>query len=74
MPDENGTEVTRPDAPSADESLFGEAADETPAAAAEEQDSAEESGTGPGSLPTTPVRRTPPGNPQQGQAGACGDR
>ena len=26
MPDENGTEATRPDAPSADESLFGDAA------------------------------------------------
>ncbi|MXY44703.1 MAG: hypothetical protein F4Y50_11735 [Dehalococcoidia bacterium] len=41
MPDENGTESTRPDAPSADESLFGEAAekaDDAPAAV-EEQDS-----------------------------------
>ena len=38
MPDDNGTEVTRSDAPSADESLFGEAADNTEAASAEEQD------------------------------------
>ena len=39
MPDENGTEATRSDAPSADESLFGDAADNTAAAAAEEEDS-----------------------------------
>ena len=41
MPDENGTETTRPDAPSADESLFGDAADkadDAPAAVVEEQD------------------------------------
>ena len=38
MPDENGTETTRSDAPSVDESLFGDAAD----AAAEEQDANEE--------------------------------
>ena len=39
MPDETGTEATRSDAPSVDESLFGDAADDTAAAAAEEQDS-----------------------------------
>ena len=39
MPDENGTETTRSDAPSADESLFGEAAED---AAADEQDANEE--------------------------------
>ena len=39
MPDKSGTEATRSDAPSADESLFGDAADDTAAAAAEEQDS-----------------------------------
>ena len=38
MPDENGTETTRSDAPSADDSLFGEAVDDTEAAATEEQD------------------------------------
>ena len=38
MPDDNGTETTRSDAPSTDESLFGEAADDTEAAAANEQD------------------------------------
>ncbi len=38
MPDENGTGPTRSYAPSADDSLFGEAADDTEAAAAEEQD------------------------------------
>ena len=32
MPDENGTEATRSDAPSADESLFGDAANDTAAA------------------------------------------
>ena len=36
MPDENGTEATRSAAPSVDESLFGETADDT---AAEEEDS-----------------------------------
>ena len=42
MPDENGTETTRPDAPSADDALFGDAADkadDTPAAVVEEEDS-----------------------------------
>ena len=39
MPDEVGTEATRSDGPSADESLFGDAADDTAAASAEEQDS-----------------------------------
>ena len=38
MPDETGTETTRSDAPSADDSLFGDAADDTAAAVAEEQD------------------------------------
>ena len=39
MPDEVGMEATRSDAPSADESLFGDKADDTPATAAEEEDS-----------------------------------
>ena len=42
MPDDNGTEPTRSDAPSADESLFGEAAEDTEAAVADEQDANEE--------------------------------
>ena len=42
MPDETGTETTRPDTPSADDSLFGDAADDPAAAPAEEQDSHEE--------------------------------
>ncbi len=42
MPDENGTEATRSDAPSADESLFGDAADDTGAAVADEQDANKE--------------------------------
>ena len=42
MPDENGTEAIRSDAPGADESLFGDGADQTEAAAAEEQDAGEE--------------------------------
>ncbi len=42
MPDETGTEATRSDAPSADESLFGDAADDTEAAVADEQDAAQE--------------------------------
>ena len=39
MPDDNGMETTRSDAPSADDSLFGDAADDTAAAAVEEEDS-----------------------------------
>ena len=42
MPDETGTETTRSDAPSVDESLFGDAADDAAAAVAEEQDANEE--------------------------------
>ena len=38
MTDENGTEATRSDAPSADESLFGDAAGDAAAATVEEQD------------------------------------
>ena len=47
MPDDNGTETTRSDAPGADESLFGEAADDTEAAAANEQDADEETAQDP---------------------------
>ena len=39
MPDENGTEATRSDGPSADESLFGDAADDAAAAVDQEEDS-----------------------------------
>ena len=42
MHNQVGTDATRSDAPSADDSLFGEAADDTEAAVAEEQDSNEE--------------------------------
>ena len=42
MPDDNGTETTRSDAPSADESLFGDPADDAAAAVADEQDANEE--------------------------------
>ena len=42
MPDETGTEATRSDAPSVDESLFGDAVDDTEAAVADEQDANEE--------------------------------
>ena len=38
MPDDNGMETTRSDAPSADENLFGEAPDDTESAVAEEED------------------------------------
>ena len=38
MPDENGTEATRSDGPSTDESLFGDAADDAEAAAVDDQD------------------------------------
>ena len=46
MPDEVGTETTRSDVPSADESLFGDAADDA-AAVAEEQDADKETGQDP---------------------------
>ena len=39
MPDENGTEATRPDTPSADDSLFGDAPDDKAAASVEGDDS-----------------------------------
>ena len=42
MPDDNGMETTRSDAPSANDSLFGDAADDTEAAVADEQDANEE--------------------------------
>ena len=42
MPDDNGMETTRSDAPSADDSLFGDAADDTEAAVADERDANEE--------------------------------
>ena len=42
MPDEVGSEATRSDAPGVDESLFGEAADDTAAAVVEEGDSKSE--------------------------------
>ena len=42
MPDETGTETTRSDAPSVDESLFGDVADDAVAAVADEQDAKEE--------------------------------
>ena len=42
MPDETGTETTRSDAPSVDESLFGDAADDTEVAVVDEQDASEE--------------------------------
>ena len=41
MPDENGTEATRSDAPSADESLFGHAADDAAASVADGEDANE---------------------------------
>ena len=47
MPDEVGTEATRSDAPSADESLFDEAADDTEAAVAGEQDADKETAQDP---------------------------
>ena len=47
MPDEVGTEATRSDAPSADDSLFGDAADDTEAAVADEQDANEETAQDP---------------------------
>ena len=42
MSNDTGTETTRSDAPGADESLFGDAVDDTEAAVADEQDANEE--------------------------------
>ena len=42
MPDEIGTKTTRSDTPSPDDSLFGDAADDTAAAVVEEQDATRE--------------------------------
>ncbi len=39
MPDENGTEAARPDAPSADDSLFGDPTDDRAAPVVQEEDS-----------------------------------
>ena len=47
MPDETGTEATRSDAPSADESLFGDAAEPTAAPVVDEQDANEETAQNP---------------------------
>ena len=47
MPDEVGTETTRSDVPSADESLFGDAADDAAAAVAEGHDADKETGQDP---------------------------
>ena len=41
MPDENGTEATRSDVPSADESLFGDPADDRAAPVVREEDSSD---------------------------------
>ena len=58
MPDDNGTESTRSDAPSADESLFGEAAEDTEAAVADEQESEEHrTRRAPKTARSRPVRR-----------------
>ncbi len=42
MPDENGTDTTRPDAPSVDDALFGDGADDKTAAVVEEEDSTDQ--------------------------------
>ena len=47
MPDETGTQTTHSDAPSVDESLFGDAAENTAVAAADEQDAKEETAGAP---------------------------
>ena len=62
MPDETGTEATRSDAPSTDESLFGEPADDTAAPAADEQDANEESRTGRCMTPTSRLLETRTGS------------
>ncbi len=59
MPDETGTEVTRSDVPGADDSPFGDAADDKTAEAVGEQDSAQESaqdGQGPDDAETNDAK------------------
>ena len=59
MPDEVGTEATRSDAPSADDSLFGEAADDSEAAVdLKSRTPTSETDTRRRRVPTTPVSRT----------------
>ena len=46
MPDENGTETTRTDAKSAEENIFGDAANDTAASVVEEQDASKQAADG----------------------------
>ena len=62
MPDENGTESTRPDAPSADESLFGEKAVEDEAAAVADKEDTE------GKTPQDPQDSDDAGEPATAEA------
>ena len=60
MPDEVGTETTRSDAPSADESLFGDAADNAAAAVADEQDADKETAQDPKGADDAGEQAAPP--------------
>ena len=60
MADETGTVTTRSDAPSADESLFGDAAEGTPVAAADEQDAKEETAEAPEGSEDAGEQASPP--------------
>ena len=66
MPDETGTETARSDAPGVDDSLFGDAPDDSQAGVAEEQVSTEE--TEPGEdTPDDDGEPDADGEPEQGQ-------
>ena len=79
MADEVGTEIARSDAPSADESLFGDAADDAPAAVVGEQVSTkeiEQDGQGPEDAETSDadgeVTRDQEGSTEAGEPDAEG--
>ena len=60
MPDETGTETTRSDDLSADESLFGDKADDAPATVADEQDADKETGQDPQGADDAVAEAAPP--------------
>ena len=69
MPDENGTETTRPDAPSADESLFGDKADDRAAPVVQAEDSNDAAPDEPEGAETEQEGQTPDDSGEQ----AAGD-
>ena len=69
MPDETGTETSRSDAPGVDDSLFGDAPNDSPVAVAEEQDSTGETEQG-REAPDDAGEPDANGEPEQGKGGS----